>query len=186
VRTGDGSILLTSRSILTGLTTEGLAVVDPDGRVVEGTVEPANLEIVEMHTAVYRVRDDVRAIIHTHSPNATGWALAWRPLPSRYESTLRFGIVDDVPVAPWAPRGSPEAVRHILETLEANPGALAVLLGNHGLLAFGPSAMEAARLVVALEEAALITREAEALGGARPFPEGAADAVRARMASFRS
>jgi L-fuculose-phosphate aldolase len=180
----DGELLLTSRGSLRGLGENGLARLMVDGTVVEGTVEPANLEIIDMHTSVYRARPDVRAIIHTHSPNVTAFALAHRPLPSRYESTIRFGIVDDIPVAPWGPRGSRLSVDNILATLEAHPGVRAVLLANHGLLAFGSDAIEVARIVIALEEAALLTLGAELLGGARPLPPGALDEVRERMMAF--
>lgn len=177
-------LVLTSRSSLPGLTTAGLARVSFNGDVREGSVDPANQEIVSMHAGVYRVRPDLRAIVHTHSPNVTTYALAGRPLPSRYESTIRFGIVDDIPVAPWGPRGSQASVDHIVATLQAHPGARAVLLANHGILAFGETAEEAARIVVALEEAALMTRQAEVLGGAQPFPVGALDEVRAQIQRF--
>ncbi len=184
IRLPSGDLLLTSRSSFRNMTPSALARVATSGEVVEGSIDGANLEIVDMHAGVYGVRPDITAIVHTHSPNVTAFALAHRPLPSRYESTIRFGIIDDIPVAPWGPRGSKMSVDHIVETLGANPGVRAVLLANHGLLAFGSSAEEAARIVIALEEAAMMTLAAEALGGAKPFPSGALDEVRARMIAF--
>ncbi|PWU45727.1 class II aldolase family protein [Micromonospora globispora] len=157
------------------------AVVRLDGEVVEGDITPENMEIVSMHTRVYRTRGDIGAIIHTHSPAVTGFALANRPLPCRYEALLRFGQAEDVPVVPWAPRGTPESLEGIVRTLQSHPLTSAVILANHGLLAFGVRPMDAAQLVEALEEAAGAELEATELGGAVDFPEGALDAVRAGM-----
>src|SRR5215469_3515127 len=114
-------MLLTSVSHLAGLTPEQLVVVTFDGEVVDGELDTGSREIVGMHSCVYRARDDVNAVIHTHSPRATSFALAHQPLPCVYEAFLRFGITEDVPVATWAPRGSPEAVSLIVEQLRSHP-----------------------------------------------------------------
>ncbi len=137
-------------------------------------LDPTNAEVVEMHRQVYLLGlDRLRSVIHTHSPAVTAFALANRPLPCRYEAMLRFGLEEDVPVAAWAPRGSPESVSNILGLLHERPSRRAVLLGNHGLLAMGPDPISVARLIVAMEEGAAAVIAAEALGGARPFPPGA-------------
>lgn len=184
IRVADRELVLTSRSSLVGLEATGTARVDFDGRVHDGRVEPANLEIVAMHRVVYEALPEVRAVVHTHSPFATAFALAHRPLPSRYESTIRYGLVDDVPVAPWGPRGSRRSIEQIRATIAEHGPVIALLLANHGLLAFGRTIDEAARLAIALEEAAAATYRAEALGGARPLPADALDAVEDQMAAF--
>ena len=135
-----------------------------------------------MHAVVYRHRPDVGGIIHTHSPGATAFALANRPLPCRHEPLLRFGQADTIPVVPWGPRGSDVSVRGIDAALTEQPGTNAVLLGNHGLLVFGTDPMAAARLVVAVEESAEGELAAAGIGGAKDLPDGALEAVRASMA----
>src|SRR4029453_10546051 len=149
------------------------AVAPSAGEPVEGAIEPVAREIVGMHACVYRERDDVNAVIHTHSPRATSFALAHKPLPVVYEAFLRFGIVEEIPVAEWAPRGSPEAVANIVAQRRQHTTTPAVLLGNHGLLAFGHDALAAAQLIVIMEEAAALLLDADALGGAKPFPPDA-------------
>jgi L-fuculose-phosphate aldolase len=62
---------------------------------------------------------------------------------------------------------------------------MAVLLGNHGVLAFGPDPAGARALLVVLEEAARGELAATALGGSREFPDGALDDVRRSMARAR-
>jgi L-fuculose-phosphate aldolase len=78
-------MLLTSVSHLTHLTPEQSVVVTFDGEVVEGSMDPITREIVGMHSCVYRERPEVNAVIHTHSPRTTSFALAHQPLPCVYE-----------------------------------------------------------------------------------------------------
>ncbi|MGH9043175.1 MAG: class II aldolase/adducin family protein [Acidimicrobiia bacterium] len=176
-------MLLTATGVLAGISADDFAVVGLDGAEHDDRLEPGAREIVGMHAVVYRERPEVAAVIHTHSPAVTGFAVAGRPLPCRYEGLLRFGQATDVPVVPWAPRGSPESVTGIATALGADPDTRAVLLGNHGLLAFGPDPQAAAQLVVMLEEGAAAELRATVLGGSAPFPPDALAAVRASIAA---
>ncbi len=179
-------MVLTSGGNIRGLTTADLAVVTFDGQVISGSIEPTNAEIVPMHAAIYRTRGDVGAIIHTHSPHVTAFALAHQPLPVAYEGLLRFGTQEPMPVAEWAPRGSDESVGNILRQIEQHPTAPAVLLANHGLLAFGSDPLQTAQLIVSMEEAAEFTLGARDLGGEKPFPAGAAEKAQERMRQFEA
>jgi L-ribulose-5-phosphate 4-epimerase len=181
-----GLMLLTSVSHLTGLTAEQQVVVTFDGEVVEGSLDPVTREIVGMHACVYQSRPEVGAVIHTHSPRATSFALAHHPLPCVYEAFLRFGITDDIPIANWAPRGSREAVDFIVAQLQQHPTVPAVLLANHGLLAFSSDPVATAQLIIIMEEAAQLTLDARTIGGAQPFPPGALEKERQHMQQFGS
>ena len=185
-RSGDDSMLLTTTGIVRSLRPDDLALVRLDGTVTEGRLAPENAEIVTMHSEVYKTRPDVGGIIHTHAPNLLAFAMANRPLPCRYEALLRFGQAEDVPVVPWAPRGSKRSVGGIIDTLSTQPGTQAVLLGNHGVLVFGPGPAEAVALLTVLDEAAEGELAALPLGGAASFPPGALADVRASMARARS
>lgn len=181
-----GHVLLTSTGHIRHLTPEQLTVVTFDGEVVEGSMDPATREIVSMHAGVYRVRDEANAVIHTHSPRVTSFALAQQPLPCVYEAFLRFGITEDIPVADWAPRGSRESVANIAEQLQRHPTVPAVLLANHGLLAFGRDPLATAQLIIIMEEAAQLTLDARTLGGEKSFPAGALEQERKHMQQFGS
>lgn len=181
----------TERFVLTtgavrDLRPDQLATVNLDGEVLEGELGPENSEIVAMHSVVYRARPAVGGVIHTHSPAATAFALAHRALPCRAEPLLRFGQAEPVPVVPWGPRGSDVSVRGIADALGSSPTTGAVLLANHGLLAFGADPLMTARLVVAVEEAAEAELAAGVIGGAVDFPAGALEQVRASMARVQS
>jgi len=181
-----GHMLLTSVGQLTHLTPEQLVVVTFDGEIVEGSLDPIAREIVGMHACVYRMRKEVNAVIHTHSPRTTSFALAHQALPCAYEAFLRFGITEDIPVANWAPRGSQEAVSYIVEQLERHPTVPAVLLANHGLLAFGRDPSSTVFLIISMEEAAELTLNARKLGGEQAFPAGALEKEREHMRQFGS
>lgn len=181
VRVGADRFALTTTGMVRELRPDQVATVDLDGTVLQGELAPENAEIVAMHAVVYRARPEVGGIIHTHSPSATAFALANRELPCRVEPLLRFGQAEPVPVVAWGPRGSEVSVRGIAAVLEQRPTTSAVLLANHGLLVFGADAMAAARLVVAIEEAAEAELAAAAVGGAVDFPAGALEQVRQSM-----
>ncbi|KHL04684.1 class II aldolase/adducin family protein, partial [Sinomonas humi] len=83
---------------------------------------------------------------------------------------------------PWGPRGSDASTRGIEQALALQPTTRAVLMGNHGLLAFGPDPLATAALVTAIEESAQSEIAAAPLGGAHDFPQGALEAVRESMA----
>lgn len=168
-------MLMTSTGLVQEMETDALAVVRLDGRVEDGELTPSTQQIVPMHSAVYRARAGAAAVVHTHSPHLTAFALAATQLPCRYEPLLRLGQIEAVPVVDWAPRGSDAFVAGIEQALARYPGTLALLLANHGLLAFGSSPLVAAKLVILLEEAAEAELMAAAIGGARDLPPAAAE-----------
>ena len=90
-------------------------------------------------------------MIYTHSPHLLAFALARRPLPTRYEPLRRLGQAEEVPVV---------KAGTVIELIQQRPGTQAVLLGDHGVLAFGPDTETA----VPLEEAAEAQLRAAALG----------------------
>lgn len=163
-------MLMSARGIAHELTADDFASVHLDGEPLEGSLDASVGEIVGMHAVVYRTRAEAGCVVHTHSPRLTAFAIANQPLPCRYEALLRRGQAQAVPVAPWAPRGSEGAVQGIADTLTAHPGTMAVLLANHGVLAFAESPLAAAKLIIVLEEAASAEIAAIALGGGSDLP----------------
>lgn len=184
-RVSSDEMLLTVDGMVRDLSPDRMARVRLDGTVLSGALDPTNAEIVAMHGEVYRVRPAVGGIIHTHSPNLLAFAMANRPLPCRYEALLRFGQAEEVPVVPWAPRGSERSVGGIVEAMSEHPSTQAVILGNHGVLVFGRSPQAAAALVTVLEEAAEGELAASHLGEPVNFPAGALEEVRISMARVR-
>ncbi len=84
-----------------------------DGTLLEGELPPIQAAVVAMHTAMYADHQEVGCVVHTHSPYATGYAVARRPIGCWVEALAMFGLPDGVPVAGYGPRGSAEAIASI-------------------------------------------------------------------------
>lgn len=178
------TILLTATSSFDNLKPENLALLDLDGRLLEGEIHPTNAEIVPMHAIVYQERPETGAVVHTHSTYATSFALASKAIACSYEALVRQDMTDGVPLAKYGPRGSEESVANIAKALSTARNTKAVLLENHGVLAFGPDPAAAARANLIVEEAAQMAIFAEVLGGAKNIPPELLKATVARRDAF--
>ncbi|NMP24452.1 class II aldolase/adducin family protein [Sulfobacillus harzensis] len=186
-RLDDTHIVMTRGGSIANLGVDDLAVLDLNGHLTQGeAMDPTMQEVVQMHTRVYQNRGTVGAVIHTHAPHVSVFAVAHQPIPLVYEPLLRFGVTEPIPVVPWAPRGSEKSVGAIVDVVQNHPGLPAVMMANHGALVFHEDPMSAARLLATLDEAAQLIIQAKALGGAKELPREAIDAVRERMAEFGS
>ncbi len=181
---GTDTILLTASSSFDNLQPENLALLDLDGKLVEGEINPTNAEIVHMHAIVYKERPATGAVVHTHSTYATSFALASRSLACSYEALVRQEMTEGVPLAKYGPRGSAESVTNIAAALSEVKSARAVLLENHGVLAFGADPAAAARANLIVEEAAQMAIFAEVLGGAKKIPAELLQATVGRRDEF--
>jgi L-fuculose-phosphate aldolase len=154
--------------------------------VVEGGLSASSAEIIRMHTAVYLERPDVGSVVHTHSPYSSAFAVANRPLDCFAEILARMGCPDPVPLAAYGPRGSDESVANIVDALQRAPAQNAVLLANHGILAFGPNVAAARQMVFALEETAQLAILASSIGTPRAIPAHMVSAAFDRRVTFEA
>ena len=134
-----------------------------DGTLLEGDLPPIQGAVVAMHTAMYADHPDVGCVLHTHSPYATAYAVAHRPIGCWVEAVAMFGLATGVPVAGYGPRGSEQAIANIRASV--TPGVPAVLLANHGVLVFHRTPELAILVGGVVEEAAQAGINAAALGG---------------------
>ncbi|MGC2191612.1 MAG: class II aldolase/adducin family protein [Candidatus Dormiibacterota bacterium] len=140
-----------------------------DGVLREGQLPPIQAAVVAMHTAMYADHADVSCVIHTHSPFATAFAVAQRPIGCWVEALAMFGLPEGVPVTPYGPRGSDQAIANIRSTIK--PGVPAVLLANHGVLVFHRTPDLAIIVGGIVEEAAQTGIYASGLGGPVEIPD---------------
>jgi L-ribulose-5-phosphate 4-epimerase len=153
-----------------------------DGPLLEGDLPPIQGAVVAMHTAMYADRPDVGCVLHTHSPYATAYAVAHRPIGCWVEALAMFGAPSGVPVAGYGPRGSDEAIANIRAAV--TPGVPAVLLANHGVLVFHRTPDLAILIGSVVEEAAQAGINAAGLGGPAEIPEGMRAAALQRAMTF--
>src|SRR3954465_8436395 len=135
-------------AVLAELQAEQVSVVDMDGKLVEGDLQPTSE--LDLHLGVYR-RYDAGAVVHTHAPIATALSCVLDELPCVHYQMLLLGGA--VPVAPYATFGTPELASGVLEARE---GRSAALMANHGAITHGPDANTAVELSLLLEWACTV------------------------------
>ncbi|MHA6765226.1 L-ribulose-5-phosphate 4-epimerase [Streptacidiphilus sp. PAMC 29251] len=142
------------------LTPDRMIVCDLDGRRLEGELAPSS--DTAAHAYVYRHRPDVGGVVHTHSPYATAWAAAGRPIPCAITAMGdEFG--DDIPVGPFALIGDDSIGRGIVATLDGHRSP-AVLMRGHGVFTVGKDARAAVKAAVMCEDVARTVLLATQLG----------------------
>ena len=179
---GAEEMYFTSAPSLRGLRPEGIVRVGLDGTLLEGSLPPIQGAVVAMHTAMYQDSPDVGCVVHTHSPYATAFAVAHRPIGCWIEALAMFGLPDGVPVAGYGPRGSDEAVANIRAAVR--PGVPAVLLANHGVLVFHRTPELAVLVGGVVEEAAQAAVNAASIGGPVEIPADLREAALQRAMTF--
>ena len=165
---GAEEMYFTSAASLRGVGPDDVVRVGLDGALLEGRLPPIQGAVVAMHTAMYADHPDVGAVLHTHSPYATAFAVANRGIDCWIEALAMFGLADGIPVTGYNPRGSDEAVAGIRRAIR--PGVPAVLLANHGVLVFHRTVDLAILVGGVVEEAAQAAINATAIGGPVEIP----------------
>ena len=182
--TGAEEMYYTSATSLRDSSRDSVVRVGLDGSLLEGTLPPIQGAVVAMHTAMYADSEEVGCVLHTHSPFATTYAVAHRPIGCWIEALAMFGLPSGVPLAGYGPRGSEESVANIRAA--RLPNVPAVLLANHGVLVFHRSPELAILVGGIIEEAAMVGINAESIGGPREIPEEMRRAALQRAMSFDS
>ena len=121
-----------------------------------------------MHLEVYRGRPDVNAVVHAHPPVSTAFAVCRRGLETPYLSELVAGL-GQVPCTTSFAMLSTEEVPESVRPYLADHNAL--LLANHGALAWGGDLWEAFDRLETVEHTAKIVLNAQLLGGGIPLTE---------------
>ena len=103
------------------------------------------------HLAAYQARPDIKAVVHTHSLNATVLACAHKPIPAFHYMVAVAGG-NDIPLVPYDTFGTDELAQFIATGLAEHN---ACLMANHGQIAIGANmcaALELAHEVEVLAE----------------------------------
>ncbi len=114
-----------------------MVIVDLEGRLLAGTRKVTSE--LSMHLAIYEMREDVAAVIHSHPPIATGFACAGRGLEEVLcqEAVMALGAV---PLATYATTGTGEVAASLAPYVR---GHEAILMANHGAVTYGSDLLEA-------------------------------------------
>lgn len=137
---------------------EDIVGLDFLGNIVEGYRKPTTES--SMHLQIYKSREDVGAIVHTHSLYASAYAVVRKEIPPLLEDMAQV-VGGQVPVADYALPGSDELAENAVQAL-GDKGA--VLLANHGLVGVGSNLQEAYKACVLVEKTAQIAIAAKIIG----------------------
>lgn len=158
------------------MTSSDIVLLDLDGNVLESDRRPST--DTPTHLELYRAREWIGGIVHTHSPWATAWAQAQREIPV-LGTTHADLSADPIPLT----RELTEA--EVRDEYEAATGRALVeacgehdscaLVRGHGPFAWGASPDAAVQAAVTLEQVARIALLTTLLAGDAPT---LADAVR--------
>ncbi len=141
------------------MTAEDIVVVDLEGKIVEGRLNPSS--DLPTHLALYRAFPSVGGIVHTHSPKAVAWAQARCGIPA-------FGTTHADHFHGAVPCTRELTPAEVAEDYELNTGRVieerfhdldaeafpGVLVAGHGPFTWGPTPRKAVENAVALEQIA--------------------------------
>ena len=141
---------------------DDMVVVDPDGRVLEGTRKPSS--DLATHLELYRAFPALGGVVHTHSNWATVWAQACREIPALGTTHADY-FTQDIPCTRMMTQAEVEGAYEletgnvIVERFNGlNPDQIpGVLVNNHGPFSWGKDANDAVHNAVVMEEVAKMT-----------------------------
>lgn len=180
LRVGETKVLITPSGVGKGRMTEDMLVLcDLDGNVLAGDRHPSSES--RMHLMIYRERPDVHAVVHAHPPFSTARAICRRPLTERYLAEMVLGL-GEVPVAEFAMLSTdevPDSVRPFVHTHSA------VLLANHGSLAWGPTLLSAFDRLEVVEQTARVYFLVDRMGGGVEITPEQAETLRSMTGFYQ-
>jgi L-fuculose-phosphate aldolase len=166
VRLDEKRLLVTPTSISKGrMRASDMVIVDMEGNLLAGKRKVSSE--LGMHLLIYRLRPDVRGIVHAHPPTATGFAASGYDLNRPLVCEVVVGL-GSIPLARYGTPGTPE-LTDALEPLI--PHHDAILMANHGVVTFGESIESAYMKMETVEHFAKIALVTHLLGNEQPLGE---------------
>lgn len=164
VRLDEERILATPTSMSKGmLRPSDMVIVDLEGRPLSGRRHVSSE--IAMHLLIYRLRPDIRGIVHAHPPTATGFAAAGMALNQPLVCEVVIGL-GSIPLAKYGTPGTPE-LTEALEPLVSQYDA--ILMSNHGVVTYAGTLHHAYMKMETVEHFAQIALVTHLLGRQQPL-----------------
>jgi len=161
---GKNECWITPSQVFKGaLKEDDLVKMDLEGNVVEGVYKPTMSW--RWHIGIYKIRPDVNAVIHAHSPWTLGLISAGKEIKTTItdEAVLVLRKIEKIP---FKMPGTEELAEAIIEA--AGKGVKAIILENHGVIGLGSNVLDAESVVELMESLAIIEFVCYALGKEPP------------------
>jgi L-fuculose-phosphate aldolase len=117
--------------------TDDMAVINLEGKQIEGILKPSTE--LSLHRAIYKKKDNINAVIHTHSIYATAMAVAGLNIPPVLDDQIIY-LGGEIKVSRHALPGTDDMAKEVVSALGDKK---AMLMANHGALAIGNTLREA-------------------------------------------
>src|SRR5262249_7094826 len=158
-------ILATPTGVCKGIMEcDDLIIVDMKGEKISGRAQRTSE--IAMHTTIYGMRPDVKAVVHAHPPVSTGYATAGRQLNLALLPEVVIGL-GCVPLAAYGLPGTDALTEPMLPLI---PKYDALMMANHGAVCYGDDVFKAYFKMETMEHFARIQLVAELLGGPKVLP----------------
>ncbi|HEY1555731.1 MAG TPA: class II aldolase/adducin family protein [Kofleriaceae bacterium] len=178
VRSPAGILVTPSGMPYSELRPDDCVEVKADGAIRPGQRTPSTEW--RLHRDILGARQDVEAIVHTHSLYCTTISMLRRPIPAVHYMIVLAGS-DEIPCAEYATFGSAELA---LQAVTALRGGDACLLANHGMVALGRSLQAALKLAAEVETLAAQFWHAAQVGSPHVLDRDELRKVRDRFAEY--
>lgn len=153
-RLDSSRMLITPTGVSLGdATQENLVEVDIATYACHSTTASRPSKEYRYHADILRMRPEINAVLHVHPPHATAFAVRKRDIPMLTDAAFKQR---PIPRVPFAPSGSDALQQGVADAIAANPGCMALLLEEHGLVALGTTVVSALYLADLVEELAQI------------------------------
>lgn len=161
-KTENENILITGSGTMAGyLTPDDIVKINYEGNVIEGSKNPSSEKF--MHIKIYQKRTDIKAIIHSHAPELTAFAVSGKEINKAIipELPVYFG---KVPVCKYFIPSGMELAEAVSDLFEKHN---AVLMQNHGIVIGAKDLKTCFCLLETLQMYAKIYLYSKILGGAK-------------------
>ena len=159
------------------LTPEMISIVDLNGKLIEGLKPSSELE---MHMILYRNREDVNAVIHTHPVYTTVLACLRQDLPA-IDYMIAVTGATKVKCAEYASYGTKELAENAYKAMGSS---LAVILANHGLTTAGKDIANAFNITVQVEYISNLYIKAKNIGEPIILPDNEMNSMLERFKTY--
>lgn len=156
---------------------EDVVVLDLHGNIIDGERKPSSE--LDMHKIFYANRDDIEAIIHTHTVFATTISCLNITLPPVHYMIALAG--PDIRCAKYATYGTPELAENAFQAMKDR---YAVLLANHGLLAGAKDLANAFNITEEIEYCAELYYRAKSIGDPVILPQDEMDLMMRKFKTY--
>ncbi len=165
VRVGENILITPTGACLNDMAEEDLVLMDMDTNIIEGAKKPSMEKY--LHICIYNQREDIKAIIHSHCPYITAFAVARKKIskPIMPEFVYNFG---EIPLAPY---GTPSTLKLAQETAKYFKKSNSVLMTNHGIVVGAESLQKCFYNLETIRAYCQTYFASEILGGAKPLTQ---------------